>query len=86
MTNVFDLREAEFGLPGVGAHVVLAKSFEDLAEIGEECLWVGGVYEYIIDVYFAYAIDKSYEDLVRHTALKVRASSFQSHSHPGPLI
>jgi hypothetical protein len=44
------------------------------------------VYEYIVDVYFAYAVNKSVEDLVLHTALKVRASSFQSHSNPCPLV
>ena len=44
---------------------------------GEE-VWVGfAVYEYIVDVYFAYLVDKAVEDLVLHTALKVRASSFQ---------
>ena len=44
------------------------------------------VHEYIVDVDFAYFVSKSVGDFVLHTELKVRASSFQSHSNPCPLV
>ena len=83
MTNVFDLNETQFGFPGVDSDLLRAQALETSLCVGEE-VWVGfAVYEYIVDAYF---VDKAFEDLVLHTVLKVRASSFQSHSNPCSLV
>ena len=73
LTDVFDLLEIQFGFPGVDSDLLRAQALEHSLCVGEE-VWVG--FAYIVDVYFAI------EDLVLHTALKVRTSSFQSHSNP----
>ena len=70
---------------GVESDVRSAKALEYLLDVTEELRFGFAVYEYIVDVYLAYFVSKSVEDLVLHTALKVRASSFQSHSNPCPL-
>jgi hypothetical protein len=86
VTDVFDLLETQFGFPGVDSDLLRAQALEHSPCVGEE-VGVGlAVYEYIVDVDFANFVDKSLEDLVLHTALKVRASSFQSHSNPCPLV
>ena len=86
MTDVFDLLETQFGFPGVDSNLLRAQALEHSPCVGEE-VGVGlVVYEYIVDVDFANFVDKSLDDLVLHTALKVRASSFQSHSNPCPLV
>ena len=82
MTDVFDLFETQFGFPGVDSDLLSAKALEHSSCVGEEVLIGFAVYEYIVDVYFAYLVDKAVENLVLHTALKVRASSFQSHRPP----
>ena len=71
---------------GVDSDVLSAKALEYSSDVTEELRIRSAVYEYITDVYFAYSVNKSIEDLVLHTALKVRASSFQSHSNPCPLV
>ena len=86
MTNVFNLWETKFSLLGVDSDVLSAKALEYLSDVTEELRFRFAVYKYIADVYFAYTVNKSVEDLVLHTALKVRASSFQSHSNPCPLV
>ncbi len=83
MTNVFDLR---LGFLGVDSDILSAKALEYSSDITEEFRVGFAVYEYIIDVYFAYFVNKCFEDLVLHTALKVRARSFQSNSNPCPLV
>ena len=65
---------------GVNCDVLSAKALEYLSDVTEELRFGFAVYEYIADVYFAYSVNKSVEDLVLYTALKVRASSFQSHN------
>ena len=84
--GVFDLWETKLGLLGVDSDVLSAKALEYFSDMTEELRFGFVVYEYIVDVYFAYFVSKSVEDLVQHTALKVRASSFQSHSNPCPLV
>ncbi len=42
--------------------------------------------EHIVDVDLAYFVDQAVKDLVLHSALKVRASSFQSHGNSVPLV
>ena len=42
--------------------------------------------KYIVNVQLADAIHQACKDCVRHAALKVRASSFQSHGYSGPLV
>ena len=86
VTDVFDPWETKRGLLGVESDVRSAKALEYLSDVTEELRFGFAVYEYIVDVYFAYFVSKSVEDLVQHTALKVRASSFQSHSNPCPLV
>ena len=71
---------------GFESDVRSAKALKYLSDVTEELRFEFAVYEYIVDVYFAYSVNKSVEDLVLHTALKVRARSFQSHSNPCPLI
>ena len=86
MTDVFDLLETQLCFPGVDCDLLSAKALKHSSCVGEE-VWFGfAVYEYIVDVYFAYLVDKTVKDLVLQTALKVRASSFQSHSNPCPLV
>ena len=68
--------------PGRPSDVRSAKALEYLSDVTEELRFGFAVYEYIVDVYFAYSVNKSVEDLVLHTALKVRARSFQSHQLP----
>ena len=86
VTDVFDPWETKRGLLGVDSDVRSAKALEYLSNVTEELRFGFAMYEYIVDVYFAYFVSKSVEDLVLHTALKVRASSFQSHSNPCPLV
>ena len=86
VTDVFDHWETKRGLLGVESDVRSAKALEYLSDVTEELRFGFAVYEYIVDVYFAYSVNKSVEDLVLHTALKVKASSFQSHSNPCPLV
>ena len=69
VTDIFDLRETKLSFRGVDSDVLVGR-------------FGFVVYEYIVDVYFACFVNKSGEDLVLHTALKVWASSFQSHSKP----
>ncbi len=76
MTNVFDLRETKLCFLGVDSDILSAKALE----------YSSDVTEYIVDVYLADFVNKSIEDLVLHTALKVRTRSFQSHSNPCPLV
>ncbi len=78
MTDVFDLWETKLDSLGVDSDVRSAKVLEYLSDV-KELRFGFAVYEYI-------AVNKSVEDLVLHTALKVRASSFQSHSNPCPLV
>jgi len=73
-------------LLGVHSDILSAKALEYLSDVTEELRFGFAVYEYIVDVYFAYPINKSVEDLVLYTALKVRTRSFQSHSNPCPLV
>jgi len=86
VTDVFHLRETKLGFLGVDSDILSAKALEYSSDVTEELRFGFAVYEYIVDVYFAYLINKSVEDLVLHTALKVRARSFQSHSNPCPLV
>ena len=81
MTNVFDLRETKLCFLGVDSDTLSAKALEYSSDVTEELRFGFAEYEYIVDVYLAYSVNKSIEDLVLHTALKVRASSFQSHSN-----
>ena len=55
----------------LGLRAMFAKALEYLSDVTEE-------------LRFGFSVNKSVEDLVLHTALKVRASSFQSHSNPCP--
>jgi hypothetical protein len=72
--------------PGVDSDFLSVKALEHSSCVGEE-VWIGfAVYEYIVGVYFAYLVDKAIENLLLHTALKVRTSSFQSHSNPCSLV
>ena len=58
MTDVFDLLETQFGFPGVDSDLLRAQELEHSSCVGED-VWVGfAVYEYIVDVYFAYFLDK----------------------------
>ena len=86
MANVFDLLETQLCFPGVDSDLFSAKALEHSSCIGEEVFIGLAVYEYIVDVYFAYLVDRAVKDLVLHAALKVRASSFQSHSNPCLLV
>ena len=73
MTDVFDLRETKLGFLGVDSDILSAKALEYLSDVTEELRVGFAVYVYIIDVYFAYFANKSIEDHILHTALKVRA-------------
>ena len=86
MTNVFDLWETKLCFLGVDSDILSAKALEYSSDVTEELRFGFAVYEYIVDVYFAYFVNTSIEDLVLHAALKVRARSFQSHSNPCPLV
>ena len=86
VTDVFDLWETKLCFLGVESEILSAKALEYPSDITEELRVGFAVYEYIIDVYLADFINKSIEDLVLHTALKVRTRSFQSHSNPCPLV
>ena len=79
MTDVFDLLETQLCFPGVDSDLLSAEALEHSSCIGEEVFIGFAVYEYIVDVYFAYLVDKAVEDLVLHAALKVKASPLQSH-------
>ncbi len=71
---------------GVDSDILSAKALEYSSNVTEELRIGFAVYEYIVDVYLADFINKSIEDLVLHTALKVRTRSFQSHGNPCPLV
>jgi hypothetical protein len=86
VTNVFDLRETKLCFLGVDSDILSAKALEYASNVTEKLRFGFAVYEYIVDVYLADFINKSIEDLVLHTALKVRTRSFQSHSNPCPLV
>ena len=73
MTDVFDHWETKLGSLGVDSDVRSAKALEYLLDVTKELRFGFAVYEYIVDVYFAYSVNKSIEDLVLHTALKVTA-------------
>ena len=79
MANVFDLLETQLCFPGVDSDLFSAKALEHSSCIGEEVFIGLAVYEYIVDVYFTYVVDKAVGDLAPHAALKVRASPLQSH-------
>ena len=72
MTDVSHLPETKLSFLGLTPTV----------EYSEEFRFGFAVHEYIVDVDFAYFVSKSVGDFVLHTELKVRASSFQSHSNP----
>jgi len=76
VTNVFDLRDTKLCFLGVDSDILSANALEYSSEVTEELRFGFAVYEYIVDAYFADFIKKSIEDLVLHTALKVRARSF----------
>ena len=86
VTDVFNLWETKLCFLGVDSDILSAKALEYSSDITEELRVGFAVYEYIVDVYLADFVNKSIEDLVLHTALKVRARSFQSHSNPCPLV
>ena len=86
VVDVFDLRGTKLGFLGVGSDILSAKALEYSSDVTGELHFGFAVYEYIVDVYFAYFVNKSVEDLVLHTALKVRARSFQSHGNPCQLV
>ena len=71
---------------GVDSDILSAKALEYLSDVTEELRFGFAVHEYVAYVYLVYSANKSVEDLVLHTALKVRASSFQSQSNPCPLV
>ena len=76
VTDVFDLWETKLCFLGIDSDILSVKALEYSLDITEE-LRVGlAVYEYIVDVYLTDFMNKSIEDLVLHTALKVRARSF----------
>ena len=84
MTDVFNLLETQFGFSGVDSNFLVAKAIQHSACV-IEILWLRFfVDEHIVDVDLAYFVDQA--DLVLHTALKVKASSFQSHGNPVPLV
>ena len=82
----FDQRETQLCFPGVDSDILSAKALKYSSDVTEELRFGLAVYEYVVDVYLACFVNKSVEDLVLHAALKVRASSFQSHSNPCPLV
>jgi len=86
VTDAFDLRETELGFLRVDSDVLSAKTLEYSLDVTEELRFGFAVYEYSVDLYFAYFVNKSVEDLVLHTALKVRTSSFQSYINSCPLL
>ena len=55
MTDVFDLLETQLCFPGVDSYLLSAKVLEHSSCIGEEVSVGFAVYEYIVDVYFAYS-------------------------------
>jgi hypothetical protein len=66
VTDVFNLWETKLGLLGVDSDVRSAKALEYLSDVTEKLHFGFAVYEYIVDVYFAYSVNKSVEDLVLH--------------------
>ena len=86
VTDVFDLRETKLGFLGVDSDILIAKTLKYSSDVTEELRFGFAVYEYIVDVYLADFVNKSIEDLVLHTALKVRTSSFLSYSNSCPLL
>ena len=64
MTDVFDHWETKLGSLGVDSDVRSAKALEYSSDVTEELRFGFAVYERIVDVYFAYFINKSVEDLV----------------------
>ena len=81
VTDIFDLRETKLGFLGVDSDILSAKALKYSSDVTEDFRFGFAVYEYIVEVYFTYFINKSIEDLVLHTA-----RSFQSHSNPCPLV
>ena len=55
MTDVFDPWETKRGLLGVESDARCAKALEYLSDVTEELRFGFAVYEYIVDVYFAYS-------------------------------
>ena len=66
MTDLFDLLETKFGFLRVNSGILSAKVLEYSSYVEE--LYFG------FTVYFAYLVAKTVEDIVLHTALKVRVS------------
>ena len=59
MTDVFDLLETQLCFPGVDSDLISAKTLGHSSCVGEE-VWVDfAMYEYIVDVYFAYLVDQA---------------------------
>ena len=86
VTNVFNFRETQFYFPEVDSHVLIVQAIKHTTCVIKK-LWIGfAMDEYIVDVDLAYFIDQAVKDLALHSALKVRASYFQSHGNSVPLV
>jgi hypothetical protein len=59
VTDVFDLWETKLCFLGVDSDILSAKALEYSSDVTEEPRFGFAVYEYIIDVYFAYFVYKS---------------------------
>ena len=59
MTDVFDLWETKLCFLRVDSDILSAKALEYSSDVTEEPRFGFAVYEYIIDVYFAYFVYKS---------------------------
>ena len=54
VTDVFNLRETKVGFLGIDSDILSAKALEYSSDVTEELRFGFAVYEYIVDVYFAY--------------------------------
>jgi hypothetical protein len=86
VTNVFNFCETQFYFPGVDSNVLIEQAIKHTTCVIKK-FWIRlAMDEYIVDVDLVYFIDQAVKDLVLHSALKVRASSFQSHGNSVPLV
>jgi hypothetical protein len=84
--NEVPVADTQFSFRGVDSNLLIAKAIEHSTCVIEK-LWIRfAVDKYLVDLDLAYFVDEAVKDLILQTALKLRASSFQSHGNSVPLL
>ena len=75
MTNILNLRQAQLRLPRIRSHVMITEALKHRAKVSEKLRLGGSMYQHVVNIQLTDAVDESYKDLTRHTALKIGPSS-----------